>query len=86
MRWLMLLVAFSVASTSYAQAVGQSASPLDDDPSVILELGAATSWTTKGGAATFAPNLAAETTPIEDWLHMRLVMHSVSVVMHADQI
>src|ERR1700723_1805108 len=70
MRWLTLLLAFSVASTLYAQAVGHSASPLDDDPSVILELGAATSWTTTGGAATFAPNLAAETTPIENWLEI----------------
>ncbi len=44
---------------------------VDDDPSVILELGAATCWnTTTGGAATFAPNLAAETTPIERWLEL----------------
>ena len=42
----------------------------DDDPSVILEVGAATSWTTTGGAATFAPNFAAETTPIEHWLEL----------------
>ena len=44
--------------------------PQDDDPSVILELGAATSWNTTGGAAVFAPNLAAETTPIENWLEL----------------
>jgi hypothetical protein len=36
----------------------------------ILEVGAATSWNIKGGAATFAPNLAAEITPIEDWLEL----------------
>src|SRR5271154_2912244 len=70
MSTLTLLLAFSLASTSYAQAVGHSAPPLDDDPSVILELGAATSWNTTGGAATFAPNLAAETTPIENWLEL----------------
>jgi hypothetical protein len=39
----------------------------DDDPKVILEVGAATGWNTTGGAATFAPNMAAETTPIENW-------------------
>jgi hypothetical protein len=38
---------------------------IDDDPKYILEVGAATSWTTTGGSATFAPNLAAETTPID---------------------
>jgi hypothetical protein len=42
----------------------------DDDPRVILEVGAAVSWNTTGGAATFAPNLAAETTPIENWLEL----------------
>jgi hypothetical protein len=41
-----------------------------DDPVVILELGAATSWNVNGGAATFAPNLAAEVTPIENWLEL----------------
>jgi hypothetical protein len=40
----------------------------DKDPIVIVELGAATSWNFSGGAATFAPNLAAEVTPIENWL------------------
>ena len=43
---------------------------MDDDPSYILEVGAATSWTITGGAATFAPNFAAETTPIEHWLEL----------------
>ena len=42
----------------------------DKDPIAILELGAATSWNLNGGAATFAPNLAAEITPIENWLEL----------------
>ena len=42
----------------------------DDDPKAILELGAATSWNLSGGAATFAPNFAAEITPIENWLEL----------------
>lgn len=42
----------------------------NDDAAVILELGAATNWNFNGGAATFAPNLAAEVTPIEDWLEL----------------
>ena len=36
----------------------------------IVELGAATSWNFSGGAATFAPNLAAEITPVENWLEL----------------
>ncbi len=43
---------------------------VDKDPLAILELGAATSWNFSGGAATFAPNLAAEITPIENWLEL----------------
>jgi hypothetical protein len=42
----------------------------DKDPLAIVELGAATSWNLSGGAATFAPNLAAEVTPIENWLEL----------------
>jgi hypothetical protein len=42
----------------------------DKDPIAIVELGATTSWNFSGGAATFAPNLAAEVTPIENWLEL----------------
>ena len=69
-RLALLLISSVITSTLYAQAVRQSAARPDDDPSVIVEVGAATSWTTTGGAASFAPNLAAETTPIEDWLEI----------------
>src|ERR1700685_4869061 len=41
-----------------------------DDTVAILEVGAATNWNFRGGAATFAPNLAAECTPIENWLQI----------------
>ncbi len=42
----------------------------DDDPKAIFELGAATGWELGGGAAAFAPNLAAEITPIDHWLEL----------------
>jgi hypothetical protein len=70
MRRVALLLAFAVASTCGAQTVERKTPLVDDDPSVILEVGAATSWTTTGGAASFAPNFAAETTPIENWLEI----------------
>src|SRR6202453_2170924 len=70
MKWLTLLLFVSVAAASYSQVPEQNKHPLDDDPSVIVELGASTSWNTTGGAASFAPNLAAETTPIENWLEL----------------
>ena len=42
----------------------------DKDPAAILEIGAASSWNLTGGATTFAPNFAVETTPIENWLEL----------------
>ncbi|MGA8441914.1 MAG: hypothetical protein WB762_01540 [Candidatus Sulfotelmatobacter sp.] len=44
----------------------------DKDPIAIVELGAATNWNLSGGAATFAPNLAVEVTPIENWLELEV--------------
>src|ERR1700761_4181267 len=42
----------------------------EDDTIAIHEVGAATNWNFSGGAATFAPNLAVECTPIENWLEL----------------
>lgn len=43
---------------------------VDREPVAIVEIGAATNWNVKGGAAAFAPNLAGEITPIERWLEL----------------
>ncbi len=61
--------AFGQISSDKASGHPQAADE-DKDPIAILELGAATNWNFSGGAATFAPNLAAETTPIENWLEL----------------
>ena len=63
---LLPMQAFSQASSGHPQKAGGE----DKDPIAIVELGAATSWNFSGGAATFAPNLAAEVTPIENWLEL----------------
>ena len=44
----------------------------DKDNKAIFELGGATSWGISGGAATFAPNLAVEIEPIENWLELEV--------------
>jgi hypothetical protein len=54
---------------SFGVAVAQS---VEKDPAAIVELGAATGWDIKGGAATFAPDFAIEVTPIENWLELEL--------------
>jgi hypothetical protein len=69
--WLLLFLCQSchgqavLGQAGHSQHVDES-----EDPKAILEIGAATSWNTTGGAATFAPNLAAEITPIENWLEL----------------
>jgi len=81
--WVFILTAafiflFSPLPGSGQATVGKrSVNPSQDqtakepeEPVAILEVGAATSWNIKGGAATFAPNLAAEITPIEGWLEL----------------
>jgi hypothetical protein len=53
------------AETAFAQ-------PADNDPEpvAIVELGGAGSWNLKGGASSFGADLAAEITPIENWLEI----------------
>ena len=70
-----LFLFFSVsvpAQTSTLQSSGHTpdAAGDKDDPVAIVEIGAASSWNFSGGATTFAPNLAAEVTPIENWLEL----------------
>jgi hypothetical protein len=54
---------------SFGNAFAQSS---EKDPVAIVELGGATSWNVKGGAATFAPDFAVEVTPIENWLELEV--------------
>jgi len=42
----------------------------EKDSVAILEIGASTSWNFTGGAASFAPNFAVETTSVEHWLEL----------------
>jgi hypothetical protein len=51
-------------------AASGSMEALEEKEAAIVELGGAMSWTTSGGAASFAPNVAVETTPVENWLEI----------------
>jgi hypothetical protein len=63
------LPAHGQTSSGRSPVPSQQASE-DKDPAAILEIGASTSWNVTGGAATFAPNFAVETTSIENWLEL----------------
>ncbi len=66
--WVCLAASGQVAVRSSVPAARQAET--EDEAPVILELGSAMSWDVSGGAATFAPNVAAETTPIEGVLEL----------------
>jgi hypothetical protein len=44
--------------------------PEDAEPAAVLELGAAGEQSLKGGGSNFAPTIAVEITPIENWLEL----------------
>lgn len=68
---LLCLPAFGQTNPTDSAARHSSETNEDKDDAVaILEVGAATSWNFSGGAAAFAPNLAAEYTPIKNWLEL----------------
>ena len=67
--FFLCLLAAGQASTG-KQSDNRPQADADREPAATLEVGAAASWNIKGGAATFAPNLAAEVTPIENWLEL----------------
>jgi hypothetical protein len=62
-----LLTAFLIICSGTALA-----QPADNDPEpvAIVEVGGAASWNLKGGASSFGADLAAEITPIENWLEI----------------
>jgi hypothetical protein len=67
----LFLVSHAHGQTSLDRSAGHEQQlSKDKDPAATLEIGAATSWNVTGGAATFAPTFAVETTPIENWLEL----------------
>ena len=67
---LFLFLCLPAHGQTHSKASSGDPQNADEDPIAIVELGASTSWNLSGGAATFAPNLAAEVTPIENWLDL----------------
>jgi hypothetical protein len=51
-------------------ARGAFAQETEKEPAAIVELGGATSWNVRGGAAAFGPDAAVEFTPVENWLEI----------------
>ena len=61
--WLLFLVASSDGRV-FAQPVDEP------EPAAIVEIGGAPGWSITGGGFSFSPTVAAEVTPIENWLEI----------------
>ena len=46
------------------------AQSVDKEPIAVIELGGAAAWNLKDGGSSSGPNVAAEVTPIENWLEL----------------
>jgi hypothetical protein len=57
------LFAFGFMESAFAQ-------PIENEPVAIVELGGAGAWNLKNGMSSFGADIAAETTPIENWLEL----------------
>ncbi len=62
---LLIACFFLCSGSAFAQPADQ-----DPEPAAILELGGAASWNLKGGGSSFGADVAAEITPIENWLEI----------------
>jgi hypothetical protein len=62
---LLLASLFLYSETAFAQST-------HDEPAIIVELGGAASWNLKDGGSGFGPDIAAEVTPIENWLELEV--------------
>ena len=65
MRSLLIGCLLVCSGTAFAQSVDN-----EPEPAAIVELGGAGSWNLKGGASSFGADIAAEVTPIENWLEL----------------
>ena len=65
MRWVLIGCLLVCSGTAFAQPVDQ-----EPEPAAIVELGGAASWNLIGGGSSFGADVAAEVTPIENWLEL----------------
>jgi hypothetical protein len=68
--WLLFLASISTAQGRAFEQPDTPANP--DDPAAIVEVGAAPGWSITGGGFSFSPTVAAEVTPIENWLELEM--------------
>jgi hypothetical protein len=71
MHWPLIAWLIICSGTVFAQPAD-----VDKEPAAIVELGGAGSWNLKGGGSSFGADVAAEITPIENWLEIESGRHA----------
>ena len=61
----MLVASFLCSGNAFAQSVDK-----EPEPAAVVELGGAASWNLRGGGSSLGADVAAEITPIENWLEV----------------
>jgi hypothetical protein len=65
--WLLFLVSTTgVHGGAFEQPADQ------EEPAAIIEIGGAAGWSITGAGFSFSPTVAAEVTPIENWLELEM--------------
>src|SRR6202166_2527838 len=65
--WLLFLVSIAVSD---GRAFEQTVDP--GEPAAIVEIGGVPGWSITDGGFSFSPTVAAEVTPIENWLELEI--------------
>ena len=61
-KFILIILSLACCGNLLAQA--------NSEPIAIVELGGAADWSVKDGASSFGPDIAAEVTPIDNWLEL----------------
>ena len=77
-------ILFTLFATAALSRVGIAQESTEDDHGIVFEAGAAGEHGIHGGGSNFGPNLAAEVTPIENWLEIELGVSALGTNGHTE--
>jgi hypothetical protein len=79
------LMAAITLSCGSVKAFAQAQDSGDEDHAVILEIGGAGEWPIRGGGGTnYGGTIAAEVTPIENWLELEIGVTALGTAGHTE--
>ena len=78
------ILAIAVALV-FGEALAQAQESADEDHAIVLEVGGAGEWPIRGGGGpNYGGTIAAEVTPIENWLELELGVTALGTAGHTE--